>query len=162
MKTYLTHINLSRFIILGVLSIFLTSAIFHLLLPFIYNSNGPDIATNSLINTIKSILTSGIIIPILETLLFQHLVFIILKKFILDEKSFAITYLTISSLLFALSHYYSLFYIILTFFLGIILTYSYYISHYRKESAFWTTAIIHGSYNTLLIIVSSIFEYYNI
>lgn len=159
MKEYLIKINRCKFVLLAMGALFITSLILHFCLYFMDNSNGPELKIDSIINILKSIFLAGIFTGIAETFINQHLIFIILKHFILREKYLAITFLITSSLLFGLCHAYSLFYVILTIFMGVVLAYSYYISLFRKESAFWTTAIIHGSYNTLLIFVSLLIGY---
>lgn len=162
MKEYLIRINCYKFVLLAMLALFLTSQILNYCLFFLENSDGPNLKIDSITNILMSIFLAGILTGIVETFINQHLIFIILKRLILKEKHLAIAFLIISSLLFGLCHAYSLYYIIITIFMGVVLAYAYYISLFRKESAFWTTAIIHGSYNTILIFVSLLKGYSNL
>ena len=88
MKTYLVRINYFLFVLLSILTVFFTSAIINLFLSPIYDSNGPNLATNTVVNVVKSIFSAGIFTPIVESFLFQHVIFIILKKNTLSQKKF--------------------------------------------------------------------------
>lgn len=158
MKSFLIRLNIIVFVFVGILSLFLTSFITHVLLMFRHNGKGPDLFTESIIEVVKTISVTGIIVPIVETFLFQYIVFLIIKRFLSSKKYFFGVFMISSSLLFAVAHTYSLFYVLLTLFMGGILAYCYYIMQFRKESAFWIVAVIHASYNVLLVVTSYLFD----
>ena len=88
---------------------------------------------------------SGIvIIPMFETLLFQKLPYWGLTKISYLRRNMWLIYI-ISASLFALSHVYSIAYIIYTFVVGLILIYSYHIR--INKHPFWTISLIHLLFN---------------
>ncbi len=92
--------------------------------------------------------------PVLETLLYQLLVYKIFNRFTnLKVKKNQYLLLFISALLFSLSHYYSILYIIRTFFLGLVLMYAYFLKAENTKQAFWLVTIIHALTNMLPFII---------
>lgn len=101
-------------------------------------------ATESIV---LDLLIAVIVVPLLETLLFQSLIIEIICKIIKRPRKNIYIALIVSSLAFALNHTYSLSYVIFTFFVGIIFALAYYLGRYRKESAIILVFIIHSIYN---------------
>jgi len=88
-----------------------------------------------------------IAVPLIETLLFQSLVIEIICRIIKRPRNNILLAVLVSSLAFALNHTYSLYYVIFTFFVGIIYALAYYLGRYRKESAIILVFLIHSLYN---------------
>ncbi len=81
--------------------------------------------------------------PLVETFLFQHLVFLVLDYFKLPKKWIIL----ISALLFAVTHDYSIIYIIHAFVGGLLFAYIYFICQIKYRSAFWVVFLLHALYN---------------
>ncbi|WP_407485287.1 CPBP family intramembrane glutamic endopeptidase [Elizabethkingia miricola] len=95
--------------------------------------------------------------PLLETFVFQAVVYYLLKLFdSFFKKYFGLVYLIISSILFALSHTYSIYYEIGTFFIGLVFAYSF--MYFKKESNYpiLCVAIIHSLYNSFVTLMDYI------
>lgn len=94
-----------------------------------------------------------ILAPIIETLIGQMIPIKIIQKYIKwNTNKVAII---ASSILFALGHIsYSFWYFLLTLPMGFILSVTYIIFQKRKQSSFWTTAIIHAGRNSLAVILT--------
>ncbi len=116
-------------------------------------------ASNSNVNYIEhsgklvTVLLVVIWAPAFETILYQALIIHIIKAFVSKIRySFFISIL-ISSLAFGLSHPYSLPYILAATIYGIILATAYYISLYRKQSAFLIVFLLHALINISALLV---------
>ena len=108
----------------------------------------PDIATSLVTdNIILDMLIAVLVVPLIETLLFQSLIIEIICKILKRPRKNICIAVMVSSLAFAFNHTYSLSYFIITFFGGIILALAYYLGRYRKESAIILVFIIHSMYN---------------
>jgi uncharacterized protein len=100
-------------------------------------------------------ITPVILAPIFETFLGQSLPYYLLKKInYLNERSYLI--LIVSALIFGLLHFYSLFYIIYAFFLGLILSYGYMLRVKNDKRTFILIAICHSLLN-LGIFIKNLF-----
>lgn len=100
-------------------------------------------------------LTTVIIIPFIETLLFQFIIiegyFIILRK---NNKAIILAILT-SSIVFGLSHSYSLNYILLGLIIGFYLSLIYVLAKLRKDiSPFFLVSIIHMIINLMVFLLN--------
>lgn len=84
--------------------------------------------------------------PLIETFIFQHLIFTLVKKAKVVKKKF-VAYLLSSSILFGLSHSYSVYYVIFAVIMGLALGYIYYFYRTDRSKAFWSTAFIHALLN---------------
>lgn len=85
--------------------------------------------------------------PLVETLLFQSLIIEIICKIIKrPRKNIYIAVIT-SALAFAFNHTYSISYVIVTFFVGIIYALAYYLGRYRKESPIILVFLLHSMDN---------------
>ncbi len=94
-----------------------------------------------------------IIAPIIETLIFQHLVFLIFRKWIHIKNKYGWAIL-VSSILFGLGHMYNVIYIIFAFLQGLTLAYCYYFYKRNIVKAFWSTAIVHAIHNGMVVLVA--------
>ncbi|WP_353955292.1 CPBP family intramembrane glutamic endopeptidase [uncultured Chryseobacterium sp.] len=85
------------------------------------------------------------IAPILETLIFQHILYLILKKIKIQNDVICIV---VMSVVFSSMHHYNWLYIVMTFFGGLILNnlYVYYYKHNNKYS-FILTVFFHSLFN---------------
>ena len=100
--------------------------------------------------TISMFVVAVILAPIFETLVFQKLPYCIGMRFRFFRKHIWVL-ASIAGLLFAVNHYYSLFYMIQTFWIGFLFLYIYVIR--RKRDPFWTVALIHMIHNLIIWIV---------
>lgn len=109
-----------------------------------------------------SMFIRGIVLaPIIETLLFQLIPIELLLLGFLNytKKQYPLLVIIISALLFGLSHYYSIGYIVLTFFIGLYLAALYFVFRRRSNSighAYLMTAFFHLLYNLTSFVVSYI------
>ncbi|MHC5310608.1 CPBP family intramembrane glutamic endopeptidase [Myroides sp. LJL116] len=106
----------------------------------------------------QEIFVSVLLAPLVETLLFQVLIYGIVKKVLKNVESygFIITYLAASCLLFALGHKYSIYYQIITFFFGLVFSLSY--LYFKKASRYPITCVvvIHTLYNLFTTVMDHI------
>lgn len=93
--------------------------------------------------------------PIIETFLFQMAPIILLQKLTSLPKSLIIV---ISAVIFGATHYYSVSYIVITFFIGLTYAYSYVVFQRRSGLAFWVTASVHSLHNCLAVVLYYIVE----
>lgn len=97
-----------------------------------------------------------IIAPIIETLIFQHLVFLIFRKWIPIKNKYFWA-IIVSSVLFGLMHKHNVIYIIFAFLQGITSGYCYYFYKRNLVKAFWSTAVVHAANNSVAVLVAVIF-----
>jgi len=102
---------------------------------------------------LEQILPVVIIAPILETLLCQHLIFLIFRKWIHIKNKYDWA-IIVSSILFGLGHMYDVIYIIFAFLQGLTLAYCYYFYKRNIVKAFWSTAIVHAIHNGISVLVA--------
>ncbi|MCG8411038.1 MAG: CPBP family intramembrane metalloprotease, partial [Bacteroidales bacterium] len=95
--------------------------------------------------------------PVVETLVFQVLIIEVIRKIIKRPKKNICLALLISSMAFALSHTYSLSYVIFAFLGGFILALAYYFGIYRRENAFIMALLIHSLYNLSIVLYNYFF-----
>lgn len=98
-------------------------------------------------NIALDFLIAIIVVPLIETLLFQSLIIEIICKLIKRPRKNIWVAVLASSLAFAFNHMYSIGYVIITLLAGIILAFAYYLGRYRKESAIILVFLIHSLYN---------------
>jgi membrane protease YdiL (CAAX protease family) len=86
--------------------------------------------------------------PVVETLLFQTLPIHIFTEVFIKKRNIAIF---ISALLFGLSHYYSLLYILITFVIGLLFAWAYlnYEERNGSQKAFWAITLAHALRNAI-------------
>ena len=108
----------------------------------------PDMAGSFATESIVlDLLIAVIVVPLLETLLFQSLIIEIICKIIKRPRKNIYIAVIVSSLAFALNHTYSLSYVIFAFFVGIIYALAYYLGRYRKEGGIILVFILHAMDN---------------
>ncbi len=120
---------------------------------YLEKKSGPDIGGNSLEAQFKFTVEALVFAPLIETLVFQ--VWLIGYVFKGRLKRYAVVF---SSLAFALTHYYSIYYIILSFLTGLVLSYAYVIARENnlKPSPFTIVFVIHFMYNFISFLVSTL------
>lgn len=151
-NTKLRNLNGITFLLIISILLFSVAFCFNYFLGFIKQK---DIIFIDFQNDGKSIIiifiTTIILAPIFETFLGQYLPYILLRKVkYLSTRSHLI--LIISSLFFGLIHFYSLFYIVYAFFLGLILMYGYMVRIKNDNRTFLLIAICHSLLNLVIFI----------
>lgn len=111
----------------------------------------------------NSKLTEGLVgifvIPIVETLIFQTLIFYLCEEMIKDKKIKFFIFIIIASILFGFSHFYNYYFIVSALVSGIILSYSF-LDFYKRFNIFSATigvSIVHSLSNFLIYIIKLIF-----
>lgn len=110
------------------------------------NSSQNDVE-DSLTTIYEKIGLGVIVVPIIETLLFQSLIISVICYLIKRPKYNLYASIFISATAFSLSHSYNIYYIIMTFLTGTTLAFAYYIARYRKFNATITIILIHAIWN---------------
>lgn len=141
---YFSKLEYNRFI---VASIFLSLATYFCITLFLHFT-GLEISQKDDFFANKGLLiiflSTVIIAPILETFLYQ---FLIINYLVKQKKIIAIY---VSAVFFGISHYYSILYIVSTFFLGLCFAFVFVVSKRRKDvSPFWFVTLIHGIINAI-------------
>ena len=146
--TFFRNLNLPVFIAIIVLLTYIV------VLPSIFLPNnhnaGSKVAQYPIVYLLPTII---ILAPVLETLISQALIIELFKK----RFGNTITIL-ISASFFGLMHYYSLAYIINTFFVGIIFAYAYIIYQEKNKKPFWVVCSIHALRNLISFILLSLLK----
>ncbi|WP_171597614.1 CPBP family glutamic-type intramembrane protease [Marinifilum caeruleilacunae] len=115
--------------------------------------NNPNVSYLDNLSILETFIESVIAAPVLETLIFQMFIYWSISKLISSKKFFLVIYLISSSLLFAISHYYSISYVFYAICCGLVLSYSYFIFKEREENAFVFTVLIHSIFNFILFVI---------
>jgi hypothetical protein len=98
---------------------------------------------------------SVIAAPIIESYIFQRGIIHLTLRIIKSTRLFAVL---LSATGFALTHFYSLPYVIVTFFIGILYATIYLVFLEKNAAAFWWLTMIHASYNLFAFILNSFFS----
>ena len=98
--------------------------------------------------TIDLLLDTLIIAPILETIIFQTLFFVILTKFKINKWIIVL----VSGVTFGAIHYYSIFYMINTTLVGVVFIYFYILRAESNKRPFVSTMIAHATINLITLI----------
>jgi uncharacterized protein len=142
---FLRRINIAFYV-----SIFLITNYLIACISYLFPPNAMDNRTEDLFTSLyEKIIYGVIVIPIIETLLFQTLVILVVCRLIKRPKYNLYTAVIISATLFSLNHNYSIYYLIMTFVAGVTLAFAYYIARYRKFNATITIILIHALWNIL-------------
>ncbi len=142
-----SKINVYLFFGIAFILLLLSSLIISYFLPFS--------ASNSNVNYIEhfgkiiTLLVVVIWVPVMETILYQALIIYVIKAFVPKIRYSFFISIFISSMAFGLSHPYSLPYIFAASIAGLIFATTYYISLYRKQSAFLLVFLLHAINNFL-------------
>ncbi len=137
---YLQRTKLYIFILFGLLAILLISIVFGLI------SNGSGGNPLLLKNQYYAFFIGVLIAPFIETIIFQTIPFYFINKFIKHKKKFYIL-IFVSPILFI--HTFNISYMFISYLVGIILVFMYYIAYYRKENAIILIFAIHFINNLL-------------
>jgi uncharacterized protein len=153
---YLRKLKGITFVFIVTSLLYIVSISFNIVLGFIKQKDLIFLDYQSKGNSIVFIFIAPILLaPILETFLGQYLPYYLLIKInYMKERSYLI--LIASALFFGLLHFYSLFYIIYAFFLGLILSYGYMLRVKDDKRTFIFIAICHSLLN-LGIIIKNLF-----
>ena len=89
----------------------------------------------------------GIVAPIFETFINQYLPFKLFQNYDRLKNKYGL-YILSSAIVFGLTHWYSIQYIIFALFVGLVLGYSYFFYSKTPIKAFWSTALLHSLRNT--------------
>lgn len=103
------------------------------------------------------VISNVIIVPVLETFIFQLCIYKLLRRFRLF-KSHIRYIILVSAFLFGVAHYYHIFYMIRAFFVGIILMVVYVSKLDTEKLAFWLVALIHALDNLITISLFCVLE----
>lgn len=114
------------------------------------NDAGPDIE-----NRLGVLFFVNIIVPIIETFLYQHGIYWLMQKLPFTQGR-KVLYIIVSSSIFGLSHWYSIQYIVFATFTGFVLGTTYLFYEDDKEASFWSTTLVHALKNT----TATIFAFY--
>ena len=148
---YLKRVNTFRYILFGVVPILFTSIIISLL-----SNERPEVPFPNY-GKLFLFFVAVLVSPFIETILFQALPLIIIKKLVKHKYKLWV-YLSFSALIFMLFHPYSITYIIVTLVIGFIFAFFYYVATFRKEPAIILISIIHGIYNMIVFVLYVISE----
>jgi len=132
---YLVKIRPVSFILVGYGIIVLFMMIFGLI------SNG-SAGVNPLFleNKYYAFIVAVLIDPFIETIIFQAIPYYFINKYIKHKRKLYV-FLFIAPILFI--HTYNLSYVMVSYFVGIILAFLYYIAYYRREKAIILISFIH-------------------
>ena len=105
-----------------------------------------------------AVLFAGVIIaPLIETFVFQFSVIKILRFLIKNAALCFYIALLVSALLFSINHWYSVYYLMNTFFMGLLYAFAFYIGQYRRDMpAFLLVASIHGLGNLFAFVMDEL------
>lgn len=139
---FLKRINASGFVFIGLISILLVSSIFG-----IFSSPGSS-AGNPLFLENKYVVffIAVFISPFIETIIYQSIPFYLTRKYIKIKRKFCL-YIFVAPILFI--HSFNPAYIAVSYTIGIVLAFLYYIAYYRKENAILLISLIHLLNNLL-------------
>lgn len=111
--------------------------------PFISdNIGGLDIKIDRPGDIVKVV----VLAPVIETFIFQYLVFRVLRM-IRFFKNNPVLIVGISAVVFGLSHNYTFAYMYFAFLEGLVLAYILYFYEYNYSKAFWTAVLVHALRN---------------
>ena len=118
-----------------------------------YLFNFPDYATeNTVVDEFKKypvisyIMLTVILVPFLETLIFQGFVIEVIRLITRKKRWFCWS-VSLSAFLFGIAHSYNIYYVFMGIIVGLLFALAYYLTIYRKESPVLTVTIIHGLVN---------------
>ena len=108
---------------------------------------------NNFSSIFEEILLAIFFAPIIETLIFQFLIIRVTEKF---TPSITIQVL-VSAIIFALSHHYSVSYVMKAFFAGLLYASLFCIAREQRKNAFVVVLISHMIYNSIISLLNYIF-----
>ena len=133
---YLKRVKVSSFIFIGVCSILLISIIFG-----IFSASGTSSENPLLLKNKYYVFLSGVLIaPFLETIIFQTIPFYLTNRYLKLKKKFCL-FVFISPILFI--HDFNLSYILISYLVGFVFAFMYYVAYFRKENSIILISMIH-------------------
>lgn len=158
LKEIIGKANIIQFCLIVLVAVNLTKAIVHLSFKMLrlddIQFNEPLINLKQPIITVNLLIDTLIFAPIVETALFQTLIFKLTKWLHFNN----ITIVLISAICFGLIHDYSLLYIISTFFIGSILMYTYILRSEYNNKPYWSMTLAHSTVNAFALLMLLVFE----
>lgn len=154
LKKYIKNINFFYYIIFTSILQIIISYIFGIVAEFLNINDALKGVDFSKLSNLEIFTIAVIIIPLIETLIFQYF---IINIWIYTKKNIYIG-IFLSSMFFAISHAYNIIYVINMFIMGLILAYSFVLSKNRKWKAFWVVYSIHSLYNFFVFLYRIINE----
>ena len=148
---YLQRVNTFKYILFGLVPILFASITISLL-----SNERPEVPFPNY-GKLFLFFVAVLVSPFIETILFQALPLIIIKKFVKHKYKLWV-YLSFSALIFMLFHPYNITYIIVTLVIGFIFAFFYYVATFRKEPAIILISIIHSIYNLIVFVLYVISE----
>jgi len=124
----------------------LLNRLFH----FKNNINNPYIENS---NTISFFVLSIFIAPLFETLFFQYG---IIKTFTYFNPNTKFISVFVSSVFFALNHWFGIVYVIYTFFMGLFFGFLYFTSEKRGFKPYWVIVAVHALHNLTVSVLNEI------
>ncbi len=147
MIRFFKRIHWSLYILLGYAFTFVVSILLFAIAP-----DGSDFNPISDKNTIDIVFVRYLyfvfIAPFVETIIFQLAPFLLLR-FILKGHFRFWSYILLSAFLFSLNHPFGDYYIILTFIIGAVLAFLFYVAKLRRQNALLLVSVIHAINNLL-------------
>jgi membrane protease YdiL (CAAX protease family) len=152
---YLIELNISQVIFkkFSISQTFITFLVLKIVLGFVIHFLGSLVNTNSTAPDTAALeekIAILFVVPILESLVFQFLIQEAVLKWFGHLKNKFLISLLVSSFLFAITHYYSTFYVLATFFSGVVYSGLYLEVRQKtndKINAVALTALLHTFYN---------------
>lgn len=150
--------NINKWIIMfiGLTFMFILLMIFGFVINNENPLDNPIINYESITSTIETFFSSVIFAPILETIIFQMFIYWGVGKLISQKRYFLGFYLISSSLLFGISHYYTILYFLYSTCGGLIFAYCYYIIKKQGGNAFVMTSLMHATFNFIIFCIGVI------
>lgn len=137
---YLKNAKASGFVFIGILTILVISALFGII--------SEDFNENPILSKNKyyAFFIGVLIAPFLETIIFQGIPFFLTRRCLKLRRKYCI-FIFISPVLFI--HNFNLSYILLSYIVGFVFAFMYYIAYFRKENAIVLISIIHLVNNSI-------------
>lgn len=158
LKEILGKANMIRFCLIVLVGVTLIRALVHLLFKILplddIQFNEPLIDLKQPIITVNLLIDTLISAPLLETALFQTLIYKFTKWLHFNN----LTIVLISAICFGLRHDYSLLYTISTFFTGSILMYAYILRSEYNNKPYWSVTLAHSTLNAFALFMLLVFE----
>lgn len=132
------------------ISLFLTASFLITLVTLLFPPlSNPNDEILNIKNQYEKFFLVVILIPLIETLIFQYSVICTICYFIKRKRSNFYISLLLSAFFFSLNHAYDYYYMIYAFFIGLILAFAFYISRYRRQNSILLVSIIHSLWNLI-------------
>lgn len=157
----LNQLNRFRFIFLFTLFLIIISSSLHYVIAGI-NSYDIKLFYGDIqsTNLFFSVLITVFIAPIAETFIYQYLAYKLLIRLEYFKRNQVLIILS-SAFVFGLMHFYSIFYIVYAFIIGIILMYAYSVRISSSSHIFWEISLSHSILNLFILFMDQLWLDYN-